>query len=370
MQYKNKSGILTALIFLSLAAGAQLPLVWTNQEKTTIQEYWYPGGNKDSVQLWTTQEIWHDKQGKPLLGVLTGKEGNDQRVNFRYNEQGDLVERIHRMADSTELIYTWKYKYDDKGRKIEETSFDHEEKLISQLIRVYDDQDRLTDAAMFVRRLPEYQSWQYLDKEDGLKKHDPQFLSYGPRHFYFNWSERIFLEYLNPFSLIPSEDVFQRYKYYYNQEGKMARAELFDQLRTLVEDDEFFYDGRGRVRSLKSNMPLDSATLVWDFQYGDLGEIKLSRFVNMSDQSIVQMFKTEFIMEGTQVSVQKNILVKNIRDYVYYDKQNHLITRELRDIFDALLESQIFSPDGRISEGRKYIDNEVLEVVRRYSYQP
>ncbi len=101
MQKFIPNALVLGLLIAAFGVQAQLPLVWTNQEKTTILEYWYPNGNLDSVQLWTSQEIWHDTKGRPLLGVLEGKEGNNQRVNLRYNEQGDLEERIHRMEDST-----------------------------------------------------------------------------------------------------------------------------------------------------------------------------------------------------------------------------------------------------------------------------
>jgi|GEM_PF-1097215 len=369
-----KNSLLSALVLMlllpALPTTAQLPVVWKQQEKTKIEEIWYPEGNQDAAELWSTQEIWHDAQGKPILAVLDSKEGNSQRVNFRYNEQGDLVERIHRMGDTTEFIFTWKHKYDAQGRKTEETSFDQQGKLISQWIRVYDEQGRLSDEAMFVRKLPEYQSWQFRDDEDGLKMHDARFLAYGPRHFYFNWSERLFLEYLNPFSLSPSEDVFQRYKFFYDDQGRVSRNELYDQLRNLVEEDDFFYDNKSRVRSLKSGNRTDSVMLVWDFQYGDRGEVKLARVGNTADQAVEPIYKTEFELEGERVKVRKNIKVNNLRELYYYDEQGLLVKRERRDIFDALIEDWRYSPDGRLVEGRKYIDNELLELTRRYSYEP
>ena len=370
MQKFIPNALVLGLLIAAFGVQAQLPLVWTNQEKTTILEYWYPNGNLDSVKLWTSQEIWHDTKGRPLLGVLEGKEGNNQRVNLRYNEQGDLEERIHRMEDSTELIFTWKHKYDDQGRMTEETSFDHEDKLISQLVMVYDEAGRLQDQAMYVRRLPEYQSWQFLDDETGLKTHDARLLAYGPRHFYFNWSERIFLEYLNPFSLLPSEDVFQRYHFTYNDQGKLAKTELFDQMRNMLEEDEFFYDNKGRERSLKSKMPFDSLNLVWDYQYGDHGEIKLSRYVNMEDNYIEQIFKTELVMDGDRIAERRNTKIKNLQEIYFYNESNVLTKRERRDIFGSLLESWTYAPDGRLTESRKYIDDEVMEVLRKYSYEP
>jgi len=368
-----KNSLLTVLalglLLPAVPANAQLPILWKQQEKTKIEEIWYPEGNQEAAEVWATYEIWHDAQGKPVLAVLDSKEGNSQRVNFRYNEKGDLVERIHRMADTTELIFTWKHKYDDQGRKTEETSFDQEGKLISQWIRVYDEQGRLSDEAMFVRKLPEYQSWQFRDEEDGLKMHDARYLAYGPRHFYFNWSERIFLEYLNPFSLSPSEDVFQRYKFFYDEQGRVSRTELYDQLRTLVEEDDFFYDNKSRVRSLKNGNRIDSVLLVWDFQYGDHGEVKLARVVNTADQAVEPVYKTELELQGERIAVRKSIKVNNLSEVYFYNEQGQLVKRERRDLFNALIEDWRYGPDGRITAGHKYIENEVLELLRRYSYE-
>ncbi len=351
-------------------AQAQFSLIWNGQEKSTIKEYWYPEGDQSAVQLWSSQEIWHDSKGRPILGVMKSEEGNGQRVNFRYNPNGDIIERIHRMDDSTVMIYTWKYQYDEQGRKTEESAFDHEEKLIAQTLNVYNEEGQLTDQAVFVRRMPEYQSWQYRDEEDGQKMHEARYLSYGPRNFYFNWSERVFLEYLNPFSLVPGSDVYQRYKYHYNSEGRIAKTELFDQMRNLIEADEYFYDNKGRVRSIKSDLPMDSSAQVWDLQYGDRGEVVLGRTVDLVGQSTNEYFKIEYEMNDDQLAVRRVMKVNNISDHYFYNPNGTLQKRERRDLFNALLEIWFYSEDGRISENQKFIENEVLEVSRKYSYEP
>jgi hypothetical protein len=365
--------ILSALFLGPLAALSTLAqadlYIWKDQKKTTIQEFWYPEGDSSRAELWTTREIWHGPNGRPDSARLRGREKNNQDVHLKYNEQGDLVERYHRLNDSLDLTYTWKYKYDEAGRMTEESSFDEANKLLSQQIRVYDQEGRLMDHAYFVRRLPEYQSWSFTFDEQGEKRHDATQLSYGPRYYRFDWKDRLFLEHLNPFSLLPSADVYQRYHFSYNSEGRLAQTELFDQLRVLMERDTFFYDGRGRVRSLKSYLPLDTLDLIWDFQYGDQGEIKLTRTVNMQDQSIVELFKTELEMEGERILSKRYNRVNNLSDQFFYGPGGKVTLHERRDIFGVLLESWTHDAEGRILLNRRYIDDEVLDVVRRYHYE-
>jgi hypothetical protein len=365
--------IISALLIGPLAvfsARAQAYLYnWKGQKKTTIEEYWYPEGDSSRAELWTTREIWHGPNGQPDSARLRGREMNDQDVHLKYNERGDLVERYHRLNDSLDLTYTWKYKYDETGRMTEESSFDESGKLLSQQIRVYDPEGRLSDHAFFVRRLPEYQSWGFTFDEQGEKRHDAAQMAYGPRYFRFDWKDRLYLEHLNPFSLLPSADVYQRYHYTYNAQGRLAQTELYDQLRVLMERDTIFYDGRSRVRSIKSYLPLDTVDLIWDFQYGDRGEIKLTRTVNMQDQSIVELFKTELELDGDRLLSKWYNRVNNLSDKFFYDKGGNMTLHERRDIFGALLESWTHDVQGRILLNRRYIDNEVLDVVRKYRYE-
>lgn len=357
------------LVFATDVA-AQMPLIWEGQAKTTVQELWYsPEDLEGKGQLWTTRTVWHRPDGHPELVVVKGKEYS-QRVNFRYDDRGDLLERIHRFPDSTVQQFTWKHRYDEQGRKVELTSFDNMEKLLGQEIRVYDDAGNLTDHAMYQKRFEKWESWEYLDDETGLKQHDATLVRYGSRNFRSAWYSQLFVKSLTPFSLMPPDDVFQRYKFHYNSEtAKLTKTELFDPAGNVLEEDTCYYDGRGRLRSLISTMPMDQAKWVWDFKYDEQGNIGLARYVDTKDNAVTDLLRTSYTMEGDRIVEKTTLKIGAPKDIYHYGEDGSLEWREKRDLFGQVMSRFTYDDQSRIKELWRFNSDGDLDSVLKYSYE-
>jgi hypothetical protein len=370
---------LQAFVFLLLCGSvgsldAQVPLHREDRGITRITHTWYPPAEQGSIMeskpvVWSKVEVHHGASGQPELVVVDGEE-HSQRVNFRYDDRGDLVERIHRFPDSTMKRYTWKHRYDEQDRLLERTAYDAEGKLLSQEIKLYDDQGRVTDHAAFYRRYTDGDSWTFLEEESGLKRYDANMYRMDSRHYYNDWIDRLYLTKLTPFSLIPPDDAFQRFQYSYEGDAESpTKVMLYDQAGRLVEEDECHHDGRGRLRSVNSKMYLDSLQWVWDFRYDDRGNIEQSRYVDAANMKNTLMLRTSYEMEGDRLrskTVQK--VRANTTNYTYRE-DGTLEAKEERDLFNKLISRTLFHEDGRIKEYWRFNDEEQVDSVFSYAYE-
>lgn len=370
---------LFALTFSLLLTGssvlqAQLPLVREDAGITRIAHTWYQPAEGGSMMEsnpvdWAEVAVHHGKGGRPELVVVEGQE-NVQRVNFRYDDNGDLVERIHRFPDSTEKRYTWKHRYDEEGRLLERTAYDAEGKLLSQEIKVYDSLGRTTDHAAFYRRYTDGESWTFQEPESGIKQHDANLHRMDSRHFYNDWMDRYYMTALAPFSLMPRSDAFQRYHYMYKGKNELpAKVMLYDQAGRLLEEDECYWDPEGRIRSINSVMPLDSMQWVWDFRYDDHGNVEQSRYVDALNQKNTVQLRTTYTMDGDRIA-SKTVKQMRATTMIYnYRKDGSLESAEERDLFNKLMVRTLYHENGRIKEVWRYNEKEDIDSVLSYSYE-
>ncbi|MFT7588868.1 MAG: hypothetical protein ACI959_001081, partial [Limisphaerales bacterium] len=357
------TGLITFLTLLCIASiQAQAPLEWKGQQVTIIEDYWYPDGEKGESEFWQRRTIRHDENGKPVSGEFKHRDDGIQLVDITYNDQGDIESRVYKINDTIKLDYHWKYKYDEQGRMTERTNFLGTTKLLSQLIKIYDDAGNLTDNAGFFTNDLGYESWSFMDDEDGARIQDPAYLRYGSRHIYYNWQDRIFAEELSAFSILPGEEVFQRFKFLYDEEDKLDSTKTYDKSRNMVEKGKYFYDGRGRVRSIMTHNYMDSVAEVWDLHYNNKTKARYrTRIVDVKDPSDQkEIYAAEWLYEdGAEVESPLTLKefrskkINAIHDYYVY-KEGALIIREKRDLFDDLLERWTYDDQGRITEWRKY----------------
>lgn len=380
----NRLHVFALLLVLSLPAAlrAQIPLVWKGQRLTRVVQTWYPEASGEALsdaasdpgfeageRLWATITVHHGPQGRPELVVVVGEE-NTQRVNFRYDDRGDLVERIHRYPDSTDEVFTWKYRYDEADRLTERSAFDENGKLMAQEVRVYDGLGRLTDHAVYVKRYTRWENWSFLDDENGLKRHDPRLVAYGPRYFRNDWDERLFTMAMTPFSLLPQDDVFQRYKYHYEGDGmEPVRSELFDPAGNLVEDDTWFRDAEGRLASVRSVQPMDSTELLWTFTWDSLGTVAETRRTDLAKGESKPLFRTEYETEGGRVTEKVTYKLGSVNDVYRYRPDGEMEYRETRDLFNTVVLRRMFDAKGRISQRWMFNDAGELASTFRYTYE-
>lgn len=352
------------LLVFCLLHAQDAPVVWTDQKKTIVEDYWFPEGEERA--LWQTRIIYHDETGRDTLAVLEGEE-DQQVVRFKYDDRGDLIARTHIFPDSTIETYRWERTYDDQDRLVDRKSYDAADKLLSQEIVVYDSLGRITDHAYFCKRDLRFQAWSFRDDEDGYKVDNPLYIRLGSRNFYNDWEKRRFALTLTPFSLIPSDDVFQRWSYKYNKTGKVIGTTLYDQTRRESQVNEYRYSGKN-LRTIVSNDHADSISRAWDFKYDELGNIAASRYMDVSAGKVVPLWEGEIMTKGGEV-VQRVSKKLGVEFDFYYYSQNKLKKRERKDMFSQLMWSITYRTDGLIDFQKIYNQKQELEIERIYSYE-
>lgn len=366
----TQSGVLRAfltssfLLVFCLLHAQDVPVVWKDQKKTIITDYWFPEGEEKA--LWQIRTIYHDADGRDTLAVLEGEE-SEQVVRFKYDDRGDLISRTHIFADSTVETYRWERTYDDQDRLIDRKSYDAADKLLSQEIVVYDSLGRITDHAYFCKRELRFQAWSFRDDEDGYKVDNPLYIRLGNRNYYNDWEKRRFALTLTPFSLIPSEDVFQRWSYEYNQAGKIVGATLYDRTRGESQVNEYRYSGEN-LRTIVSNDNADSVSRAWDFKYDELGNMTASRYMDVTAGKAVPHWEGEILTKGGEV-VQRVSKKLGVESDFYYFSQNQISKRERKDMFNLLMWSRSYRKDGLIGFQKIYNQEQELEIERIYSYE-
>lgn len=131
---------------------------------------YYPNGSV----WWTASYIYEGSDVKKVAPVKKeikkaaplekGEEGFKGKVVYRYDKKGQKTEEAS-YDDKQKLLWRYVYRYDNRGNQLERDSFDAQGTLISRESCRYDTANHMVEKTITVKNQTAYQvKWKYDDK--------------------------------------------------------------------------------------------------------------------------------------------------------------------------------------------------------------
>lgn len=184
---------------------------------------YYPNGSV----WWTASYIRRErcekvapvkKEIKKAAPLEKGEEGFKGKVVYRYDKKGQKTEEAS-YDDKQMLLWRYVYRYDNRGNQLERDSFDAQGTLISRESCRYDTANHMVEKTIIVKNQTAYQvKWEYDDKGKVAKK------------------EEFFTEHITPEkinSLIEDElrikgVLWKKFVYTYDNKGNRTEVNVYD----------------------------------------------------------------------------------------------------------------------------------------------
>lgn len=185
---------------------------------------YYPNGSV----WWTASYIYEGSDVKKVAPVKKeikkaaplekGEEGFKGKVVYRYDKKGQKTEEAS-YDDKQMLLWRYVYRYDNRGNQLERDSFDAQGTLISRESCRYDTANHMVEKTITVKNQTAYQvKWEYDDKGKVAKK------------------EEFFTEHITPEkinSLIEDElrikgVLWKKFVYTYDNKGNRTEVNVYD----------------------------------------------------------------------------------------------------------------------------------------------
>ncbi len=318
---------------------------------------YYPNGSI----WWTANYIYEGsdvKKKEPPLPKITirpekGEEGFKGKVTYRYDKKGQKTEEASYDAKGV-LLWRYVYRYDNKGNQIERDSFDSQGNLIGREQCRYDLRTNLIlEKTINTKSQLAYQcKWEYDDKGKVIKKEE-----------YF--TDHIAPEKIN--SLIEDElrikgVLWKKFVYSYDSKGNRTEVNVYD----AKESERSFNSISSTQESPKEEKPkqpsydeLPNPKLFFVEEYNNVGALWKKDVYTYDQNGKITQVKTIDNKSKPQFNYT----------YMYDDKGNE-IERAIYDHNDKLMQRTIFTYDdkGNITEMIEYDAQGALSQKETYKY--
>ncbi len=323
-----------------------------------------------------------------------GEEGFRGRVTYRYDKKGQKTEEASYDKKGT-LLWRYVYRYDNRGNIVEKDSFDPQANLLSRESYRYDANNNMLEKVITIKNQTAYKcTWQYNDKGKVEQKEE-----------YF--TELIAPEKVN--SIIEDEinvkgALWKRFQYAYDNKGNRTEVSVYDaqenrksysttaavpdkvetkaisnkepsydelpnpKLLTTDEYDSFgnfwkkdayTYDAEGRIIEVKS-IDIDKKPLFrYVYKYDKRGN-EIERINYDKDNSIVQ--------RTTHTYDAKGLLTERAE----YDSYGELIQKSIYKYDEAgnKIEQQVRNTNGSLAFVIKFLYNGLGELIETKTFNP
>ena len=331
------------------------------------------------------------KEIKKAAPLEKGEEGFKGKVLYRYDKKGQKTEETS-YDDKGALLWRYVYRYDTKGNQIERDSFDPQGTLIGREICRYDQNNRMTERSISMKNQLAYQGkWEYDDKGKVLKKEE-------------FFTEHIAPEKIN--SLVEDElrikgVLWKKFVYSYDNKGNRTEVNIYDakanehpsrqpeavkepekeepkelsydeipnpkllfveeynNVGALWKKDIYTYDESGKITQVKSMDNKDKPQFNYTYTYDDKGN-ETERATYDKNDKLVQRITYAYDDNG------------NMTEMVEYDANNKLSQKETYkyDVKNKKIEQQGYNLNGSLAYTFKYLYNPKGELIETRTFDP
>jgi len=359
---------------------------YTNGNLWYTKNYVYEGNDVKKETLLKKTEP------KLLKSFEEGEEGLIGRVAYRYDKKGQKTEESSYDAKGV-LLWRYVYRYDNKGHIIEKDNFDTQGILLSRESYKYDQEGNLLEKLITMNHQTAYKcTWKYNEKGKEITKEEyftelitpekinkiieNELLAKGAlwkkfRYSYDNKGNRSEVFVYNASSeksklnegavQNPSKEALEntpkRLSYEELPNPKLLSTNEYDNLRNLWVKDIYVYDKEGKIIEVRSIDNEDKTLFRYTYKYDDKGN-EIDRVSYGKNNEVIQRTTHSFDSKN------------NLTERSEYDTYGELIQKNIYKYNEKgqKIEQQGLNSNGSLAFLIKFIYNATGELIESLTY--
>jgi YD repeat-containing protein len=294
----------------------------------------------------------YNNEGKKVYSYKSNNEdGLEEKIDYKYNDDGQLVKKVIKTADG--YIQTEKYKYDEAGNKIREVdNREQDGELLAEFEKKlkYNDNHKLLELKLFRNdKLIRTEEYDYDDKGNKiLEKINGEYALSGKEHSKWNeWEYDDSGNLLKKLVKNKNGDIIKGKKYKYDDNNREIKKIYLTKNGEIEKTDKIIYDEKEQLvksflRDASGKMIIETISI-----YNENHNKK--KFIMKKNKELSDINKYEYDEQGNRTkSIWIDIkdgekVIDQIREYKY-DKYGNVIFKlhKNKDGVELLRETQEF----------------------------
>ena len=339
------------------------------------------GNLTDKVAYYTNGKVWYTKkyvyegsdipkevpekmvvQPKEKVALEKTEEGFRGKVVYRYDKKGQKTEESSFDSKGT-LLWRYVYRYNNKGHLLEKDNFDTQANLISRESYRYDTNEKVLEKTITMNNQTAYKCvWQYDDKGKVVEKEEYFTELITPEKL-----DKLVIDEINTQGVL-----WKKIKYSYDNKGNRVEVNVYDAQK---KEAPKYAGGAQQPKKEQPKQPsydeLPNPKLLYTDEHDNLGNLwKKDTYVYDDKGQIIEVKSVD--NEGKPLfryTYKYDAKGREI-ERINYDKSNEMIqkTTHLYDLKGHLLERAEYDAYGELIQRNTYKYNDKDQIIEQQGH--